>query len=359
MTQSAGKDARHPCLDGLRGLSIALVTFTHATKTHDLSAFHPEAIDLGNLGVRLFLVLSGFLFTTMLVSERETTGTIGLPLFYLRRFLRLMPAFFAYVLVIALIAALGFLTLAEGDLLCAFTFTTNYHPVRGWELGHLWTLAVAEQFYLVWPATILFFGRRGALRAAIGAILAAPAIRTMTYLFAPSLRPTIGESFETVVDALAMGALVALVDRKQGMLGRVLAHGATPIVAFVIGCAAHMFQPWISISYTVTDTVTNACLGLVVAAVLTSPRTPFARVLDGRPLSYLGTISFSLYLAQQPFFNPGRADWATAFPVSVIGALAAGVVLHYAVERPVMKLRSRITKRLRARAWTFAAGALR
>ena len=359
MAQSANKDARHPCLDGLRGLSIALVTYTHATKTIDLSAFEPQTIDLGNLGVRLFFILSGFLFTTMLVEEREATGTIGLPIFYLRRFLRLMPAFFTYVLVVGLFAALGLVTLADNDLLCALTFTTNYHPARGWELGHLWTFAVAEQFYLVWPATILLFGRRGALRAALGAILLAPVIRALTYVYAPSLRPTIGESFETVVDAIAMGALVALLDRKAGLLGRVLSHGMTPIVALVIGCAAHTLQPWISLSYTLGETITNGALATVVAASMTSPQTSFGRLIDSRPMSYLGTISFSLYLAQQPFLNPTRNDWTTAFPISIIGAFAAGIALHYAVEWPVMRLRSRITKRLRSRALSLATGSLR
>jgi peptidoglycan/LPS O-acetylase OafA/YrhL len=353
----AGSDTRHPCLDGLRGLSIALVFYTHATQTHALEAFSSEPhIDLGNLGVRLFFILSGFLFTTMLVAEREATGTIGLPMFYLRRCLRLMPAFYAYVLVLGLVAALGFVRLGDNDLLCALTFTTNYHPTREWELGHLWTLAVSEQFYLVWPATILFFGRRGALHAALGAIVLAPVIRTLTYVFAPSLRPTIGESFETVVDALAMGALVALLDKKSGVLGRVLSHKMTPIVALAIGCLAHSFQAHISFSYTVGETITNAALAVLVGSVLTSPRTPFARLLDTRAMSYLGTISFSLYLAQQPFFSTTRDDWSTQFPVSVIAAIAAGLALHYAVERPVMMLRSRITRRLRARTVALAAG---
>ncbi|NUO54931.1 MAG: acyltransferase [Polyangiaceae bacterium] len=359
MAQSANKDARHPCLDGLRGLSIALVLYAHATKTAPLTAFKTDLIDLGNLGVRLFFILSGFLFTTMLVEEREKTGTIGLPIFYLRRFLRLMPAFFTFLLVVGLVAALGFVTLEDNDLLCALTFTTNYHPDRAWGLGHLWTFAVAEQFYLVWPATILLFGRRGARSAALGAILLAPVFRTLIYVYAPSLRATIGESFETVVDAIAMGALVALLDRKQGVLGRVLSHGMTPIAAVAIGCAAQTLQPWISLSYTIGETVTNAALATVVAASMTAPRTAFGRLLDSRPMSYLGTISFSLYLAQQPFLDPTRHDWATTFPMSVIGALAAGIALHYAVERPVMKLRSRITKRLRSRAYALATGSLR
>lgn len=96
------------------------------------------------------------------------------------------------------------------------------------------------------------------------------------------------------------------------------------------------------------ETITNACLAALVGSVLTSPRTPFARLLDTRPMA-----------AQQPFFSPTRGDWATAFPINVIGAIAAGLALHYGVERPVMALRSRITRRIRSRTLALATGALR
>jgi peptidoglycan/LPS O-acetylase OafA/YrhL len=204
--------SRVPSLDGLRALSIMLVLLSHAQGTRGFlvrSAFQYWG-DLGHLGVRVFFVISGFLITGLLLREVETTGSISLKGFYLRRFFRIFPAYYAYIAVIALCAYWHRVVLSKDDLLYALTYTMNYHSARSWLVGHAWSLSVEEQFYLLWPAVVAFGRRRGALRVAAVAVLLAPILKMSTYYFLPSWRPTMGESFQTVADTLAVGCLLAI-----------------------------------------------------------------------------------------------------------------------------------------------------
>ena len=153
-TTTAPPSAHIASLDGLRGLSILLVLWAHISRTHGF----PWATDshvvasLGDLGVRVFFVISGYLITRLLLAERDKTGTVSLRGFYIRRVYRIFPAFYVFIGVIAALAWAGAITLEPGDLLHALTFSMNHHIVKSWWVGHLWSLSVEEQFYLTWPA---------------------------------------------------------------------------------------------------------------------------------------------------------------------------------------------------------------
>jgi hypothetical protein len=134
--------------------------------------------DLGNLGVRTFFVISGFLITTLLLDERAATGSISLKKFYLRRVFRIFPASYVYIAIIALLSALGVITLKHNDLLCAVTYTVNNHYERSWWVGHLWSLSVEEQFYLLWPAVMVWLGTKKAFWVAVVTVILAPLFRT-------------------------------------------------------------------------------------------------------------------------------------------------------------------------------------
>ena len=129
---------------------------------------------IGNFGVKIFFVISGFLITLLLLQENSRTGSIDLKQFYIRRSIRLFPAFYFYILCIALADMLGVITLFSGDLLHAATYTMNYHEERSWWLNHTWSLAVEEQFYLIWPSLICLVGMLRAKNIAIAAILIIP-----------------------------------------------------------------------------------------------------------------------------------------------------------------------------------------
>src|SRR4051812_6041644 len=154
------RDARHtrlgyrPALDGLRALAIVMVVCHHSMPFFRGNDRFPTG---GLLGVDVFFVLSGFLITTLLLEERRDTGSISLRAFYKRRALRLFPALWVLLAVHAAVAhqAGWDMTTEWHTILAALTYTTNWAPVFHWNLNadqvFLWSLAVEEQFYLVWP----------------------------------------------------------------------------------------------------------------------------------------------------------------------------------------------------------------
>jgi peptidoglycan/LPS O-acetylase OafA/YrhL len=155
---SGSPQGRIPSLDGCRAISVFLVLFGHAceTKNLDFSRYLPRLGQVATLGVTVFFVISGYLITSLLLEEERRHGRISLSMFYLRRAFRIWPVAYAYIAVVAALQAAGALTLPRYNLLYAATFTMNLAPQGSWWLGHLWSLAVEEQFYFVWPAVFLF-----------------------------------------------------------------------------------------------------------------------------------------------------------------------------------------------------------
>ena len=219
---------RIPSLDGLRALSICCVLFAHLCGTR---GFLPVAStrftgDLGNLGVRIFFVISGFLITGLLLKEHRGGG-ISLKRFYLRRTLRIFPAAFLFIGVAACL-----FPLRSGDLAHALTYTSNYHPVHAWTMGHLWSLSVEEQFYLLWPAVVLLLAPVGAKWAALAAVVAAPLLRTVAYFHLGMSNEAVGEQFQFAMDAIAAGCLLALLRDRLAQI-----PGWLRILGDPIGCS--------------------------------------------------------------------------------------------------------------------------
>src|SRR5262245_48256681 len=135
-----GSQRAIPGLDGLRAISILFVLVGHLTGTRGFPNV-PILGHLGNFGVRIFFIISGFLITHILLKEWRKSRTISLPRFYFRRSLRLFPACYVFIGVVALLAAKHAVHLERWDLVFGTTYTMNYYEARGWPLGHLWSLA--------------------------------------------------------------------------------------------------------------------------------------------------------------------------------------------------------------------------
>src|SRR4051812_44258785 len=142
-----GDAKRLATLDGLRAFAVILVIATHSIAD----------LPIGGVGVLLFFVLSGYLITTLLIRERDATGRIALRLFYLRRAIRLYPALIVMLVVTVALGA------SVGSALMAATYTTNLFNSLGIgnsPYGHTWSLAIEEQFYLLWPFLLPMVLRR-------------------------------------------------------------------------------------------------------------------------------------------------------------------------------------------------------
>ncbi|WP_438003411.1 acyltransferase [Sorangium sp. So ce321] len=332
------RSGRIRSLDGLRAVSVTMVIVAHLTRHTAL----PVHFNLGNLGVRVFFVLSGFLITALLSREQAATGRISLSAFYLRRALRIFPPFYALVLAVTAARATGLVSLSWSDVAHAATYTMNYNTAdRAWVLGHTWSLAVEEQFYLLWPAAIVLAGFRRGLAIAALAMLAAPLARVATYLAFPAARAGIGETFPTVVDALAAGCALALARDALWRWPRYRRFLGSPafVVVPLVAVAAHAGGKHPLFALLVGESLVNAAIALSVDRVVRFPDGPIGRFLDRRPVVLVGVASYSIYLWQQPFLDVRSNAWWTAFPQNLILVAVCAAASYHLVERPFLRLR--------------------
>ncbi len=220
-TASIQRPRHIPSLDGLRALSILLVIVLHTLLRHSLYKFIPFPLRLlgnGALGVFIFFVISGYLITTLLLREQDKTHAISLRSFYLRRAFRILPPLYAYVLFLAVLGVTGHLPgMNRHELISALTLTRNYtHGINLWAMEHLWSLCIEEQFYILWPTTLVLCllhrggaaGRRRATAIALAVLIAEPFIRLACFRYLPAYRNT--GMFHMQADGLMFGALGAL-----------------------------------------------------------------------------------------------------------------------------------------------------
>jgi peptidoglycan/LPS O-acetylase OafA/YrhL len=340
---------RIPSLDGIRAISILAVILGHLAGTEGFPQFATRIIrnpyvDLAALGVRVFFVISGFLITGLLRREHEREGKIRLGRFYMRRTLRIFPAYFAFLFVVLALAWLDRVSITRSDMLHAFTYTVNYKPDRSWEIGHLWSLSVEEQFYLLWPALILLAGLARSANAAIVAVVAVPLVRVGVWYLAPDRIDTVGVTFETAADALAVGCLLALCADVLWRSPRYRSLVLQVWPAWLLLLAGLALTTRVRPGFALGMTLTNVAVALLIDGAVRSPGSRQGRLLNSRVLAFIGTMSYSLYLWQQLFLDRTHPSTLTAFPVNVLAATAVALASLYLVERPMLSLRARIEK---------------
>jgi peptidoglycan/LPS O-acetylase OafA/YrhL len=279
-------------LDGLRTLSVAAVAWSHWRRYWDSS---PPLFPTAELGVETFFVISGFLITGILLSNRsEATRPLVLKHFYIRRFLRIFPLFYA---TLALALLLHASAMAETWYWHAAYLSNICFYLSGWcgDLGHFWSLAVEEQFYLVWPLLILTLPARY-LRLAISlCIVVAPFYALAMNVAHPGFLGQVTASvlMPSCMSALGMGALLALASREPAS---VPALTRTLLGLGLIGMTlslAYGSPDWLKPFSRLAE---DCLLGWLVAAAANSIRGPLGWFLQCPPMRYLGKISYGLYI---------------------------------------------------------------
>jgi peptidoglycan/LPS O-acetylase OafA/YrhL len=329
-----------PSLDGIRAFALPLVLIAHLSGTRGFVNWHP-LYRLGTFGLRIFFVLSGYLITTILLNELRRTNRISLGRFYFRRSMRVFPAAYLLIGVTSLLVMNGIVHVKDHELLYASTYTMNLHEDRGWPLGHLWSMAVEEQFYFLWPAALMFLGQARSARVLIGVLIGAPLIRVVSPLLGPVANPS---GFLFWSDSLASGCLLAML--SQNLIGRtwyarILASRWFFLVP-VTGLAAN-FVPFTKVSWLVGYTTMNLAIALSLDWAIRNSDTLLGRVLNWPSVSFIGVISYSVYLWQQLFLD--RESSSSVFPLNVTLAIAAGLVSYLLIEAPMLRLRARLERR--------------
>jgi peptidoglycan/LPS O-acetylase OafA/YrhL len=305
-----------PALDGIRAVSIIGIMANHGGLGWANGGF---------ISVNVFFVLSGFLITSLLAKEWLASGTISLRRFWARRARRLLPALLVLLVGVAfyawLIAPPSTRSALRGDGLATLFYVANWHQILTSQsyfsqtafpspLLHTWTLAIEEQFYLVWPLVVLGILKwRRSLRpllvvSVVGALVSAA---WMAHLYHAGSDPSrLYYGTDTRAQDLLVGAAMAilLVRRPPAATARGRLALSTMTVAAMIGFALEWSRLNASsgIPYRFGFLLADVLVALVIAGVFQVPGSLPARALGWRPLAYIGTISYGLYLWHWPVF---------------------------------------------------------
>jgi peptidoglycan/LPS O-acetylase OafA/YrhL len=341
--KTAARSSRLLSLDGLRAVSIALVLVGHLGGTRGFGSGDFGIGDYAHLGVVVFFVISGFLITTLLASEQARKGRVSLKLFYARRCLRIFPPSYAYLAIISALSLAGFIHLDARDLWYAVTYTVNYLPDRSWDVGHLWSLSVEEQFYLLWPAAFVALGPRRAVWAAGAVILLAPVARSLNRIFLIGTPYHDLEMFPMVADSLAMGCLLSRArDWLEGQSWYLrLFRPVYSLLLLAVILLLNRYGGYTVVSVFGTSII-NVCIAILIHRSVYNPSDWMGQVLNWKPVAFVGVLSYSLYVWQQLFINRHSTAWVNSFPQNLGFAVAAALASYLMLERPLLKLRYRL-----------------
>ena len=371
-TVIAPKPTRIGGLDGLRAVAVLAVLAYH---------LWPDRLPAGFLGVDLFMVLSGFLITGLLIDERARAGVIRLGTFWARRFRRLVPALLALLVGVAIwvnvSGAAELKRTVRGQGIASLLYVGNWKLVVDGSsyaalsnapspLLHLWSLAIEEQFYVVWPLVVfgVLFLARGrrlplAIVAAVGAVASAA---WMAVLFEPHHDPLrLYYGTDTRAHAFLIGALAVLAARRWNSERARRAAAAASVPAFALLVFAFLRFDSDALLYR-GGFAAFAVVAAVVVVAVTQPG-PVTRLLDRGPLRLLGRVSYGVYLWHWPVIvlvternSPVHGFGLLVLRLALIaGATAASWLL---VERPYQRAPRRHTVGLAPIGIAFALCAL-
>lgn len=336
-----------PGLNGLRALSVLIVLIAHMGLKHVIP---------GGFGVTVFFFISGFLITRLLIAENETKGQIKLKDFYMRRFIRLYPA----LLFMVSGTALTYFIMDWGipkplEVFSAVFYGTNLYQV-GMRLGgeyplmpwtHLWSLAVEEHFYLIFPAFLVMLSGHWPriLKALIFVLFAAFIWRVFVY--SQTNLPLEDYTYmmtDTRIDSLVWGCVLSIMMHVHGNTNKVSwLVGYLPVITSVFAILASFLIRDDAFRYTIRFSLQGLALFTLFLNLYFWDKFHWAiSILEWKPLAWFGTVSYALYLWHVPIIDictrilgEGTTAYVIAFPLSIYVAAFS----YYIIEKRFLGLR--------------------
>lgn len=338
-----------PGLDGLRAFSILCVLVSHLLWVPSFPfKMIARFFNPADLGVRIFFVISGFLITTLLLQEKERFGTISLKRFYFRRTLRIFPAYYFFLASVFALAAFGIVALERSDYLYTLTYTFNFKGRQPtWWVGHTWSLAVEEQFYLMWPIIVARCSARTTRRVALACFIAGPIGRALLFLTPDTFSSRWYIAFPFVADPIAGGALLALAWQSAQGRKRLAAFARTGWI-WLAPLGVLLFQglnnhprafPHPVIVTSLGESLANVGIAFILVRAVSDIEGPLARLLNSRAVVSVGVMSYSLYLWQMLFLNPTSTSALMRFPLDLLWVVIIACASFFLIERPINNYR--------------------
>jgi len=324
---------RLPALDGIRAVAIALVLIGHIL--YAFGPFRNGGTLVGEAGVTIFFVLSGFLVTRVMLLDEARTGRLRLGRFYCRRALRIFPAFYAFLIVSFVLSVFGAFEQPDRKTWLASALYFRNLAGDGWNTGHLWSLSLEEQFYFFWPAIFLLLaGRKRRLLFIGAAVVAATAgrlawIASLSSPLPPFAIQQIHYTPQFRMDTFLIGAAFAIANWEW-------TRALEP--RFIIPFLAIWFEtaPFHRATLPVDTAVTAFGVGALILWLVQNPQLRPAFHLSRPAVVYLGAISYSLYLWQQLFLGPHLRWWSLA------AVAVCAICSYHLIERPFLRWKERL-----------------
>jgi peptidoglycan/LPS O-acetylase OafA/YrhL len=338
-------------LDGIRAVSIGLVFFAHLGVRH---------LSPGKFGVNVFFFLSGFLITTLMMREHAAHGSVSIKEFYIRRALRIFPPMYLVIGIGVILVAGGILpgVLDLNAVLVQCVHLTNYYFIRygGLNLipglGVYWSLAVEEHFYLIFPLVfVVGYGRLGARRLALVLLGLALAVLAWRMVLVLALGTTNADrtafATDTRIDSILWGCILALWRNPalDPASARPLASGMNCAIALVVLGGTLLWRNGV-FRETARYTFESLCLVPLFCAVMLRQDWALVRMLDTKPLRWLGRISYTFYLCHYMLMQlferdfPGWPKFATVL-AALVSAILFSQAMRLAVELPLARVRKK------------------
>lgn len=340
-------------LNGLRAISIILVIFSHFFSYES----NISKLYLGKFGVTVFFVLSGFLITSLLLKEKFNTKIINLKQFYLRRIFRILPLIFIYIFILMLLNSFFSLGISNYSFLNSIFFIRNFpfKITNDWYTGHLWSLSVEEQYYLLFPFFLVRLKEKKYLKLIFIILIIMPIIyyfihnnigifnynkliRGLSWFFIIIISPG-------TLSILIGSAFSILYYKYENKFKLLIRFKILSLLLFIIALIIHILCTLKYFNYDLFGTLINIMLAMVIILNL-NENNYFSKVLNNNYLEKIGLLSYSLYIWQQLFTI--KQAWWSIFPleisicINLILLILTSYISYNYIEKKFIELRKKL-----------------
>lgn len=327
-------------LDGLRAIAVLFVITSHTVLWPYLGIENPRIMSLmnGHIGVSIFFALSGFLITSLLIKEKESTGGVDLIAFIKRRAIRIFPLYYLAIFFLMYMDSIGRASIPNCAYPYALTYTINFigKSCTHQTLSHFWSLSVEEHFYIFWPIVFLL-GKRYTLIIATCAAAACIAIGTSLYVGFGEYYPN-RWTFPAMLPIL-VGCMTALALRFRPI--QLTFNDRTKSNTLLLAIIAGLCSP----AFITSEITWLTAMSALLIYIYYRQDSTLVKILEIKPLVLIGTISYGLYVWQGVFTGNGPYRSGASFPPEIYSGLwmtfIAAPLSYVFFEKPLLKLKSR------------------